>query len=331
MSPQRQQGLVTEFSAVVCPPAQTGTPRWLHYWAMLTICATFVLLTLGAVVTTFNFGMADRIWPTYPWHLALIDWEEPAPGFLIEHGHRLAGYVVGCCVIVLALGLWWGESRRWVRWLALAALLGVIVQGLLGGFRVRLDALLGGKLKLIHGCFSQVVFGLLVSLAVCTGRRWHGSGDEEHHAEDSARLRWLCLGTAALIYLQIVLGAILRHTYSSLGQRGHLLVAFAVVAAVAWLTREYLGQPAGSRQLPRGVLLLAVLTALQIFLGVETWMVKFLSWSSPARQALVRTVHVLAGYLLFGTAVAVTVWAHRRVTWQEKTETAPVGQLEGVA
>src|SRR6516225_9513298 len=71
------------------------SPQWFHLLALLTVCATFALLLLGAVVTTFRFGMADPIWPTYPWHLLLISWQEPRPGFLIEHAHRLAGYIVG--------------------------------------------------------------------------------------------------------------------------------------------------------------------------------------------------------------------------------------------
>src|SRR5574340_1232310 len=103
-------------------------------------------LALGAVVTTFQVGMADPVWPTVPWHLALIDWTEPNPGFVIEHTHRLAGYIVGCCVIVLALGLWLTATRRGLKWLGAAALAGVIVQGLLGGFRVRLHELLGTNL-----------------------------------------------------------------------------------------------------------------------------------------------------------------------------------------
>src|SRR5438067_3475709 len=123
---------------------------WLHRWAVLTVCATFVLLLLGAVVTTFRVGMADPIWPTYPWHLLLISYDEPRPGFIIEHTHRLAGYIVGCCVIVLAIGLWYYHPRRWLGWLGVLALAGVIVQGLLGGFRVVLNALVGTNLALIH-------------------------------------------------------------------------------------------------------------------------------------------------------------------------------------
>src|SRR5438874_13825594 len=106
----------------------TENSRWLHSWAVLTVCATVVLLALGAVVTTFRVGMADPLWPTYPWHLLLISWEEPGPGFLVEHTHRLAGYLVGCCVIGLALGFWFGESRRPLRWLGVVALAGVVVQ-----------------------------------------------------------------------------------------------------------------------------------------------------------------------------------------------------------
>src|SRR5712691_11323449 len=101
-------------------PLTTDPSRWLHRWALLTVCATFGLLLLGAVVTTFRVGMADPVWPTYPWHLLLISWDEPSAGFLVEHSHRLAGYIVGCCIIVLTVGLWLQETRRWVRWLGTA-------------------------------------------------------------------------------------------------------------------------------------------------------------------------------------------------------------------
>src|SRR6516162_1994804 len=203
------------------------SPRWLHRWAVLTVCATFVLLLLGAVVTTFRVGMADPVWPTYPWHLLLISWDEPSPGFLIEHGHRLADYLLGLCTIVLAGLLWKFEPRRWVRWLGTAALAGVIVQGLLGGFRVLLNALVGTDLALVHGCFGQLVFALLVSVALVTSRGWAGAGDEPREAP-GRRLRNWSLFTAGLIYVQLVFGAVVRHTDSPLGRRGHLLVAFAV-------------------------------------------------------------------------------------------------------
>src|SRR6185437_10419128 len=151
-------------------------PRWLHAWSVLTAAATVALLALGAVVTTFQVGMADPIWPTLPWHLALIDWTEPNPGFVIEHTHRLAGYLIGCCVIVLTVGLLASARRSWLKWLGVAALAGVIALGL---------------------------------------RRWS-------------------LALTALVFLQLIWGALVRHTNGTLAQRLHVLTAFAVVAVAVW-------------------------------------------------------------------------------------------------
>src|SRR5689334_4917958 len=101
-------------------------PRWLHRWAILTLALLFALLALGAFVTSFKVGMADPVWPTRPWHLAMIQWQEESRGFLIEHAHRLAGFIVGGAVSILALALWLTEPRPRLRWggfLALVALL----------------------------------------------------------------------------------------------------------------------------------------------------------------------------------------------------------------
>ena len=105
--------------------------------------------------------------------------------------HRLAGYVVGCCVIVLTVGLLLSARRRWLKWLGVAALAGVIAQGLLGGFRVVLHAWLGTNLAILHGCFAQIVFSLLVSLAVVTSARFAA---ETLPAEETPRLRRLVAG-----------------------------------------------------------------------------------------------------------------------------------------
>ncbi len=294
----------------------TAPGRWVHALAVLTVGATVILLGLGSVVTTFRVGMADPIWPTYPWHLLLISWQEPSPGFLIEHTHRLAGYLVGCCVMVLALSLWFGDSRRWLRWLGLAALLGVIVQGLLGGFRVKLNALMGTDLALIHGCFAQVVFALLVSLALFTSRRWTGTALPLPAPAELRHLRRCSLLLTALLFVQLILGAVVRHMHSSLGQRAHVLTAFAVVAVAVWLAKTVWESSAPEGFLRNVVKFLAVLIVLQLLLGVEAWTLKFASGGLPeaqiltARQALVRTGHVLIGSWILATSVVVTLCAH---------------------
>lgn len=309
-------------------------PRWVHAWAVLTALVTLPLLLLGAEVTTKQVGMVDPEWPTPPWQLWLTGWRDSGLGFLIEHGHRLAGYTVGVCVIVLTLALWFTEPRRWMRWLGVAALLGVITQGVLGGMRVRLNALLGPDLALIHGVFGQMVFALLVTLAVCTSRRW-AETSERLPPEDTVGMRRWSLVVVGLLLLQLVLGAILRHKGTPLGTRGHLLIAFAVVGSVVWLAREaWLGRGAAAH-LQASVRVLAILIAIQVLLGVEAWVTRFSQPATLAAQPqalgrdLVRSAHVVVGSLVLAAGVAASLQAHRHTLWAAKPAPVPLGRLEG--
>jgi cytochrome c oxidase assembly protein subunit 15 len=314
-------------------------PFWLRCWAVFTICATLVLLFLGSVVTTFKVGMVDPVWPTTPWHLLFISWDEPSPGFLIEHGHRLAGYIVGCCVIVLAVGLWFLEPRAWVRRLGWLALIGVSLQGVLGGMRVRLNVLFGTDLAALHGCFAQLVFSLLAVLALVTSSRWARGTPRLADSHGMRLQRWSII-TAILLYAQIVLGAVLRHyTYSPVGQRGHLLFAFVSVAAVAWLIKLALEDPARTAVVPAVVL--AALVMLQVLLGVEAWLMRFANGISPEAQAQVqltigqagiRTAHVLTGFGILAVAVVTALRSHRLLAVDASTVANPAtGRLEGAA
>ena len=101
-------------------------PRWLHFWSVLTLAVAVVMLTLGTIVTTFDMGMADQVWPTYPWHLLLIEVQPGQVGLLVEHTHRLLGHLLGCFVLVLALGLWLQERRTWLRDLGIGGVLAMI-------------------------------------------------------------------------------------------------------------------------------------------------------------------------------------------------------------
>ncbi|MBM4071132.1 MAG: hypothetical protein FJ271_19620 [Planctomycetes bacterium] len=314
---------------MISPKSEPLTSRWLHRWAQFTVLATFALLFLGSVVTTFRVGMADPIWPTYPWHLLLISWEEPSPGFIVEHAHRAAGYIVGCCVIVLAVWIAMKDSRRSVRWLGWLALASVILQGVLGGIRVRYHAILGPTLALFHGCFPQVVLGLLISLAVLTSPRWLAG---QPRTGDGRAQHW-AIGVVGLIFAQITLGAVLRHTGSGLGQRGHLLFAFALVLAVAWLWKLALEEPDRALLVP--VAVLAAALAIQILLGVEAWIGKFVNQPPleeqqiSAGQAALRTVHVLMGYVVLSAGIIVAWKSHRQLATEAGWQAS--GNLEGAA
>jgi len=311
-------------------------PRWLHGLAVLTVCIAVLALSSGAVVTTFRVGMADPLWPTYPWHLALISWQEPSPGFIIEHTHRLFDYLLGFCSILLALGLWRAQPRRWLGWLGIAALAGIIAQGLLGGFRVLLNALVGTDLALIHGLFAQLVFALLVSLALFTSRSWAVPASFPPTAR-AGRIWHLSVWTSAFIFVQIVFGAILRHTSSPLGQRGHLLVAFAVVTTAALLAMTVFEKRDGEKPLRISVGILAALVATQVLFGVEALLIRFGTPGLPELQmtnipqAIIRTAHFVLGSLIFATAVAVSLWAQRGHAVSVSRPVATTECLEGAA
>src|SRR5947199_2002745 len=113
-------------------------PRWLHVLAIVTVAVAAVLLILGESVTTLRAGMVDPDWPTRPWHLALESHERWTAGYLVEHTHRVFGYLVGTLAAALALGAWLSEPRRGVRWAMLAAL--VLLLGGYGDFHGQLMA-----------------------------------------------------------------------------------------------------------------------------------------------------------------------------------------------
>jgi cytochrome c oxidase assembly protein subunit 15 len=290
-------------------------PRWLRAWAVFTALAALPLVTLGAEVTTKKVGMVDKEGFRVPWHLFTVAGQDLSLGYLIEHGHRLAGFVVGVCCIVLAVGMALFARGWFHRSLGVFALLAVSAQGVLGIFRVNLNALMGSDLAALHGCLAQLVFATLVAIAVLSSRSW------SEPAVTPPGLRTLGLWLAVLMYVQVVLGAVTRHLLPAylLTQRLHVLLAFVVVGLVfvlaGKLRRE--GNNTAARRLALG---LGVLVLIQPVLGVEAWVRRFgaatlpeLVPSDPALD-LVRSGHHVLGTLIFAATVALAVLLCRRET-----------------
>jgi cytochrome c oxidase assembly protein subunit 15 len=266
---------------------------------------------LGAEVTTKKVGMVDQQGFRAPWHLFTLSGDQLSVGYLIEHGHRLAGFVVGTCCIVLAVGMT-VAARGWLyRSLGWLALLAVSSQGILGIFRVNLHAILGEDLALLHGCFAQLVFAVLVAVAVLSSRTWATPADTP------AGLRMTGLSLAALVYVQVVFGAMTRHLLNPLAQRLHVVLAFLVVGLVFLLVGR-LWRDTANRAARGAALLLAGLVLVQPVLGVEAWLRRFgagtlpeLLPASPGLD-LVRSGHHVLGTLIFATTVALAVLLCRR-------------------
>lgn len=134
-------------------------------------------------------------------------------GIFFEHVHRLIASTVGFLTIILAVWLWRAESRRWLRNLGFAALVLVILQGVLGGLRV---TLLKDEIGVFHACLAQMFFGLLVIITLATSRLWEETSATEVSLKLVRSLARIAVFTTAVIYLQLALGAMMRHQHRDL-------------------------------------------------------------------------------------------------------------------
>ena len=282
---------------------------WLHRFALLTALATFPLLFVGGLVTSTGSGLAVPDWPTTFGHnMFLYPLSGMVGGILYEHSHRLLGALVGFLTIILMLWLWLQESRSWLRWLGTIALAAVILQGVLGGLRV---VLLAHTLAIVHACLAQAVFALLISIAFFTSPQVSGTL-VERPAEQVSRLRLLCVLTTALIYIQVVFGAILRHTGARLD--AHLVFAALVVIMVAVLSRQIWRHHFEEGSLVRPIMLLSVLLLAQLSLGFGAYLVKYTAMAAmmtPFARISLTTMHLAMGSLMLATALVLALRSYR--------------------
>ncbi len=183
-----------------------------HWWAVLTAILTFVLLCSGGLVTSHGVGMAVPDWPnTFGYNMFLFPVSRWVGGIFYEHTHRLIASGVGLMTVILSIALWIVEPRHWVRMFGLCAVVAVCLQGLLGGLRV---VLIKDEIGVLHALLAQSFFVAISILAIVTSRsfvkkRW---ADYEPHPT----LRWWALGATALIFLQLGIGATMRHEHIGL-------------------------------------------------------------------------------------------------------------------
>lgn len=296
--------------------------------AMALVGATFPLIWVGGLVTTYDAGMAVPDWPsTYGYNLFLYPWETWVSGpfdLFIEHGHRLLGAFVGLIAIGLMSFVWLSDGRSWMKVVSALALLAVVGQGVLGGLRVILD---DRQLAMIHGCVGPAFFALAVSILAFTSRDWRIS---ERVADLAGpQVQRLAVTTAVLAYLQLVLGAAIRHlpVNATPGYFRGVFLFHAVMAGVLAVHSVLLVRAAwGRRKLSFRAVAMLVLISSQVVLGVGTWFVKY-GWptwlgewdfsagvviqTNSLWQGLVTTAHVANGSLILAVAVSLATWSLR--------------------
>ncbi len=329
-----------------------NTYKWIHRFALLTAITALGLIVAGALVTSTDSGDAVPDWP--------LSYGTLTPpmigGILYEHTHRLIAGLTGVLVAVLAIWLWRKMPHRSVRWVGIAALVGVIVQGTLGGLRVLVVStetvqdvaltIFGTMsietiriaIAITHGCLAQLIICLLFVIVAATSPKWMQFFDKSNGRINDSRFQWLSLALMGTVFLQLLLGLIVRHSGAGLvipdfplafGQLlpplsnlpidpnapfpisveelrlkvlvhfAHRLMAFIVFGLTIFLFLKY----RQNKYFGKMLYVLLSLVFFQIILGaLNIW----------TRQSVFSTVpHVLGGALIFALNSVLLVWSWR--------------------
>lgn len=292
----------------------------LHRFAVATAAATLLLITAGGLVTSTESGLSVPDWPTtYGWNMFTFPLSKWVGGIRFEHSHRLIASTVGLLTIVLAVWLQCREQRWWVRRLGWAALAAVVAQGVLGGLTVLF--LLPTPVSIAHACLAQTFFCLVVALAVVTS-----PGFQAGEAAPASALSRAAAVTTGLVFLQLLAGAVMRHTKAGLAipdfplalgrlvppigsfavgiHFAHRVGAVLVTGAVALTLARSVH--AGRPGLARTASILAACVAGQVVLGALTVLSK--------KDVILTTAHVATGALVLGVSLALAIGSRRRMS-----------------
>ncbi len=177
---------------------------------MLTAFCTLLLIIAGGLVTSTGSGLAVPDWP--------LSYGQVMPpmvgGIFYEHGHRMIATFVGILTLGLAIWLWRAEPRRWVRVLGFVALGSVVIQGVLGGLTVKF--LLPTAISVSHAMLAQTFFVIVCSIALFTSRWWLQERTRMPFEEVPSSTITFSFFVILAAYIQLILGALMRHTGSGL-------------------------------------------------------------------------------------------------------------------
>lgn len=293
---------------------------WLHGYALACAVATFILIIAGGLVTSTDSGLAVPDWPLSYGML----FPPMVGGIFYEHGHRMIAGAVGLMTLALALWLWRSEERAWVRRLGVIALITVIVQAALGGITVLW--LLPPAISSSHLGTAMAFFCIVTAIALVTSRGWHDPTTRAR-ADGRSPLPRLALITSVAAYVQILLGATMRHTGAGLAcpdfplcngallpplsdaaialHMSHRAGAVLVTVLVLYVAERAWALHPDAPELRRPALAAVALVALQVLLGALSVLSEL--------AVNITTAHVGGGALLLCSLVVLTMRAHRRL------------------
>ena len=292
-----------------------------HRFAVFTVCWTILLLIAGALVTSNDAALSVPDWPksfgTWTPHMV--------GGVFYEHSHRVIAGVLGVLTLILAVAIWVKEERRWLRWFAVIAVGGIVAQAILGGQVV--IQLLHYWLPVWHACFAQIMFGALLSIAVFTSK-WWVSDQPQLEDRGSPSIRSLALLNAAVIFLQVFLGAGFRHLEIPIWP--HAAGSLFVLTTVIWTAVALRKRFESSRELTKMRILLHSVFGLQFLLGIGAYWSRITTAQAPQPMPIMvslTVIHTVVGALLFAISIMTILLCYRLVPRGGEVAVSSRGQV----
>lgn len=229
--------------------------------------------------------------------------------------HRIAAFAaMGTAFLAVAAWLVPTASVDPVgRRLGILALIMVIAQGGLGGLTVLKS--LPALVSVGHAALAQAFLALTIAIVMITSRRWN---DAPVHHDKSHLFRMLAVGTTIAIYVQLLLGATVRHANHNHALYLHIAVAMIVAIACISLSMSVLSS-IKRRDFVVPAATLGGLIFVQLFVGVFTWAFRApkgipeegIDRSLSVVQLWLPTIHLGIGALILACSVILTIKFYR--------------------
>ena len=185
--------------------------KTIYYLAIFTMFLTFFLIFVGALVKSTESGLSVPDWPTtFGENMFLFPLSSMVGGIFYEHSHRLIASLVGFCILINTILIQFSNYPKYIKRISWATLLLVIIQGILGGLTVLY--FLPVWISASHGILGQTTFCLTIIIATITSPKWSYYTFEK----TNTYIRLLSIFTTLAIWIQLIIGAIVRHTESAL-------------------------------------------------------------------------------------------------------------------
>ena len=253
---------------------------WLHRYTVLVAACTAMLFVNGPVVST----------------------SEERPLYSLGQTHAWSGVAMTILMAGLVFSLSRSKAQSWLRLLGWAAFAATVVQ-----WSVALETgPLPVPVRVAHTVLALLLFSATMVVAVFTSESWN---QIPKPIQDGSRVRFLATTTAALVLLQVSLGAIFRHGVT--GGIPHILGALVVAVflgpAMAAILRTE------TPEVRSAAIALIMLTTVQLLLGFALLTMQSFDDIDPLIVIIATTAHVSMGAFTLGAAVVTAILIRRAI------------------